>query len=110
MDHKNGITLDNQRDNLRSCSSQQNSFNRTATSKQNGKPTRFKGICWHRRIERWQASIGLNGRKIHIGYFDSEQGAAEAYNYKAIEFFGEFAALNHVAAPIERRIKSPLDK
>jgi hypothetical protein len=38
--------------------------------------------------------IGYKGKKIFIGYFDDETAAARAYDAKAKELYGEFAALN----------------
>jgi hypothetical protein len=50
-----------------------------------------------RRRGKWQAQIGCNGKKIFIGYFDDEEAAARAYDAKAAELFGEYAALNFKA-------------
>ena len=109
VDHRNGDTLDNRRENLRACSHQENSFNKKRTTKQGGRPTGLRGICWHNRLKKWQASICLNGRKVHLGYFASDCEAGRAYDRACRKMFGDFASPNHVAAPIERRIKSPLD-
>ena len=94
VDHINGNTLDNRRSNLRECTNQQNSFNKRKTTKQNGAATQFKGVCWHKRLKKWQANICVNYRKVHIGYFDSPEEAATAYDAAAKRFFGQFAAPN----------------
>jgi hypothetical protein len=94
VDHINGNSLDNRRGNLRVCTNQQNSFNKTRTTKRGGVTTKFKGICWHKRLKKWQANICFNSRKIHIGYFDTEAEAACAYDQKCKHLFGQFAAPN----------------
>lgn len=90
LDHKNGNGLDNRKENLRYCSSSQNSQNRHGgfgTSP-------FKGVHWHKPIGKWCSRIGYEGSRIILGYFASEEDAARAYDSKAKELFGEFANLN----------------
>ena len=41
--------------------------------------------------------ICKEGKCIHIGYYDDVLVAAEAYNKKALELFGEFSKLNEVS-------------
>lgn len=52
----------------------------------------FKGVC--ERDGRYRARIGIKGRQIHIGFFDSAEAAARAYDELALSNFGEFAKLN----------------
>ncbi len=58
--------------------------------------SKFKGVCFHKRHKKWQASINSGGRLIHLGSFGGEIEAAKAYNEAALEYFGEFAKLNEV--------------
>ena len=90
-DHINGDKLDNRRSNLRICTNQQNQFNQTPTQ---GGSSKYKGVTWHKRDEMWMSSIRLNNKTKFLGYFDSEEDAAQAYNFAAIEHHGEFANLN----------------
>ena len=90
VDHRDGNGLNNQRDNLRICThseNAQNKISRYGTS-------RFKGVCWHKKDKKWQASIVFQGRTTYLGQFDSEVQAAKIYDKKAIELFGKFAHLN----------------
>jgi hypothetical protein len=43
---------------------------------------------------KWAASIKYNGKKIHLGLFDSEIDAAKTYDNEATKLFGEYINLN----------------
>lgn len=87
VDHKNGDTLDNRRDNLRPCTDTQNQGNRKLNA---NNTSGFKGVSWLKRKKRWRAAIG----KKEIGMFLDKHDAARAYDKAAIEYFGEFARVN----------------
>ncbi len=90
VDHINHNGLDNRRANLRLVTPEQNVWN---TSKQLRRTaSRYKGVTRHRG--RWRAVIYRKKKQFHLGYFDTEQAAARAYDLKAKELFGEFACLN----------------
>ena len=59
IDHINGNTIDNNSNNLRIVNNQQNMFNRTKS----------KGYFFNKNNNKRRALIGLNGRRIHLGYF-----------------------------------------
>lgn len=92
-DHVNGNPLDNRKENLRTCTQHQNLFNRTSLKSISG----FKGVSKANSSKNmWRASIGFNGSNLHIGNYPTKHDAAEAYNKRAMELFGEFASLNSV--------------
>lgn len=91
VDHRNHNTLDNTRANLRICSHKQNQQNRPPLKSKAG---RFKGVFWRKKERAWYASIKINGVKKHLGSFEREEDAAEAYNIAASRYFGEFAYVN----------------
>lgn len=91
-DHLDGDGLNNQRHNLRACTSQENVRN----SKSRGGTSRYKGVSWYPRRNKWVAYITGGGKRKTIGYFGSEQEAAMAYNKYAPVYHGEFAALNEI--------------
>lgn len=55
----------------------------------------FKGASWAGgRINRWQARIMRNGKRVFLGNFDTPEEAARAYDAAARELFGDHARLN----------------
>ena len=83
IDHIDGNRLNNSRSNLRVCTNQQNGCNRGKTVKNT---SGFKGVCWHKRDEKWRATINNK----HIGCFKTAEKAYEAYCEAAQELHGEF--------------------
>lgn len=92
-DHINGNGLDNRLVNLRVCTSQENNRNRKI--KRIG-TSRYKGVSYYKRGNKYEAYITINGQKKRIGYFLDETEAARAYDREAIKLFGNFAAINGV--------------
>jgi hypothetical protein len=75
LDHINGIRDDNSIINLRSVTPQQNQQNQT----------KAKGYYWNKQKQKFLAQIAVNRKKIHLGYFDLETDAHNAYlNAKTI--------------------------
>lgn len=91
VDHVNHNGLDNQRSNLRLCTYIQNSQNMKTLR---GGSSKFKGVSWASREEKWLATYQLSGKKKYIGYFEKEEDAAMAYDIAVTEDFGEFALTN----------------
>lgn len=86
VDHINGDTLDNRKENLRLCNRHQNARN----TRRSDMP--FKGICFQNK--KWYARIVAAGKKRHLGCFHTATEAAQAYDRAARDYFGEFARLN----------------
>jgi hypothetical protein len=91
VDHKNHNGLDNRKENLRIATATENRRHCRKIKTGNSK---YKGVYLKKRTGRWEASIGYNHERIHLGYFDSEIEAAKAYDAAAKKYHGEFAALN----------------
>ncbi len=89
VDHINGDKLDNRKSNLRLATSLQNRHN---TPPHRDSRSGYKGVSFNGK--RWRARIGSNGRYRALGYFDTREEAAVAYDAAARELFGEFAWLN----------------
>lgn len=90
IDHIDRDKLNNRKSNLRQCTHSQNMANCLPRKK----GSKYKGIWFENRRNKWAASINFNNKKHWIGYFKKEIDAAKAYDIKAIEFHGEFAYLN----------------
>ena len=63
---------------------------------QKNKSSKYKGVSFHKRQNKWQSQIMVNKKHINIGTFYHEIIAALAYNIKAQELFGEYANLNDI--------------
>lgn len=90
-DHKDQNPLNNLKSNLRITTQSQNSCNRTKIW--NGS-SKFKGVSYWTKANKWEARITFKRKTIRIGLFLDEISAAKAYNEKAKELHGEFAVLN----------------
>ena len=91
VDHRDGIGLNCTRRNLRVASHSQNAAN---SRKRHDATSRFRGVCWHKQKQRWQARIKVNGKTLYLGKFRDETEAALAYDTAARESFGAFANCN----------------
>jgi hypothetical protein len=74
VDHVNGDTLDNRRANLRVATTAQNAQNQGSR----GGSSRYRGVTWDKSRQMWLAHAQLDGRKVTIGRFASEDDAGEA--------------------------------
>lgn len=88
-DHINHNTFDNRRENLRICTSKENSRNK---QKHKRNTTGYKGV--YCEDFAYVANIGFERRLIRVGRFRNIEDAARAYDSAALHFFGEFAHLN----------------
>lgn len=91
VDHIDGNGLNNTRNNFRGATNQENCCNSCTPS---NNTSGFKGVHFYGRTGRWQAYIHFNRKKIHLGYFDTAEEAAKAYDEAAIKYHGEFSRLN----------------
>jgi len=98
-DHIDHNGLNNQKHNLRICTTNENQRNQKVRG---SSTSQYKGV----RLMRvkhpygyyfyWGARIVMNKKIENIGNFKTETDAALAYNKRASKLFGEFANLNNV--------------
>lgn len=89
---KNGNDLDFRKTNLVFAESQsrKNQLKRGVPNTS----SKYKGVSWASKNNKWCARIGLDGVYKNLGYFEDEDDAARAYNAKALEFYGASAFQN----------------
>lgn len=75
IDHINGATHDNRISNLRDVTHKQNLRNQ-AIRKNNSSGQ--NGVSFYKRDKVWSASINKDGKKHHLGYFKTKDGAIMA--------------------------------
>ena len=75
IDHIDNNRTNNNIENLRVVNSQQNCFNRIA-----------KGYYWVKRDKKWRARIIINYEAIHLGIFDTELEASNAYQTAKLKY------------------------
>lgn len=98
IDHINHDTLDNTRTNLRIVTNQQNLWNKRKIKSRNNVPStsQYRGVFWDKDAKKWVARICCSGKIYFLGRFTDEKRAAEVWNNKSIELFGQYTYLNKI--------------
>lgn len=73
VDHINGDTLDNRRENLRLVTRSQNCQNSRKTRAVSG----HKHVHWHKNMKRWVVNVTVDGRTHYGGCFKEKEDAIE---------------------------------
>jgi len=97
LDHINRDKWDYRLQNLRIVTPQQNATNR---SLQRNNTSGFVGVRWYPNSSKYKSEIGLNGKRLALGYYQDIRAAAQAYNIAADILFGEYRGhINDVPEP-----------
>lgn len=91
VDHIDGDPQNNRPENLRLATHGQNQTNGRAF--RNNK-CGYRGVYFHSRRRKWTAQINHMKKAHSLGFFDTPEAAAAAYNKAALKLFGEFAKPN----------------
>lgn len=91
VDHINRNKLDNRRRNLRIVTKSQNVRNRGKTSVNK---SGFKGVSWQSVFKKWRATIVVNKKQLHLGYFNTPAKAHKAYCKANIKYYGKYGSTN----------------
>jgi len=81
VDHINGDRADNRKANLRIVTRSQNLMNKNGV----------KGYYFDNHYKKWKAEIIVNGKKIGLGSFDTEEEAKAARLEGERKYFGEYS-------------------
>ena len=87
VDHIENNRINNHVNNLRWCSLQENNRNRSMNK---NNTSGIKGVCWDKEKEKWKVHIMINGKNVHICYFNTLEEAQSARQSVAAENFGDF--------------------
>lgn len=40
----------------------------------------YRGVSWHKKLNKWYSYINIKGKKKHLGMFENKEDAAKAYD------------------------------
>lgn len=86
--HGNDSRNDNRKSNLRISTHSQNLKNMSLSKANKSGVT---GVCWYARKDKWIAYITVDGKRIHLGYFDDFDEAVKVRHEAEYEYFGEWS-------------------
>jgi hypothetical protein len=90
VDHIDGMSLDNRKENLRLCTQLENGKN---TSLRKNNKSGHKGVCWYRHHDynKWKAYIMVSGKFMNLGYFDDLDEAIIVREEAELKYYGEYS-------------------
>lgn len=80
INHINFNRLDNRVENLEIVTQREN-----ANRKHLKSSSKYTGVSWNKKSNKWECSIKVNGQCKHMGYFKDELEASKAYENYRIE-------------------------
>ena len=92
IDHINGNRLDNRFSNLRLATNSQNGNNKTI---QRNNVSGVAGVWFRPKLNRWEAQVSKDGRRVFRKFFLTREEATEARIKAARDFHGDFAKIKH---------------
>ena len=93
IDHIDHDGCNNQRTNLRICTTAQNQWNARIRQDNN---SGYIGVWYDDRRKKWVAEIKANHKHYRLGNFDKAIDAVRAYNEAALKYHGQFATINQL--------------
>lgn len=90
VDHIDGDTMNNRKENLRICTRQQNSMNRKMNIRNK---SGYKGVIWDKRTSKWMAYIMVNYKFKNLGYHINIEDAVVARSIAEEKYFGEYKSI-----------------
>lgn len=85
IDHIDGNFKNDKIENLRLATNKENNLNK---NKNKNNSSGFRGVSWFKRNSKWRSYIVINGKQIHLGYFEKKEDAYLAYQKAAYNYHG----------------------
>lgn len=80
VNHKDFNKLNNNADNLEIVTNREN-----CNLKHIKSSSEYVGVGYHKLTSKWQSRIYIKGKRLHLGYFNTEIEANNAYQNKLLE-------------------------
>lgn len=93
IDHINHRKFDNRKHNLRECTYSNNNMNRGLHSNNTSGVT---GVSWNKNIEKWCATIRINGKQKHLGSFKNFEDAVKIRKEAEEKYYREYSYSNSI--------------
>lgn len=74
IDHRDNIKTNDYAINLQQITPRENS-----SKDQKNRSSKYVGVGWYKKLSKWQSRIRIKGKLKHLGYFDNEIEASNAY-------------------------------
>ena len=87
IDHIDENKANNNVKNIRWATDKENGYNQ---GKYKNNKSGYKGVSFNKPMNKYVAHININGKKKHIGLFETAEEASKAYEAKAKEIHQEF--------------------
>ena len=92
VDHRDGNTLNNCKNNLRVCKHQQNMINQNKRIDNN---SGHKGVHFDKERNKWVASLTIKGKRVLWKRFDKLEDAVKVRKDAEVKYFGEYNPINY---------------
>ena len=83
IDHIVRDKLNNRIENLRPADKKLNSWNKEL---QSNNTSGYRGVSWNKGAGKWHSYIKIDGKRYHLGLYDTPEEASEAYEKSRINF------------------------
>jgi AP2 domain. len=93
VEYQNENKLDNRRENLLITTISEHGQRRKKSQRNK---SGYRGVFYSKNREKWQASIQAHRKKEFLGYYQTPEEAAQAYNNAATRHYGDKARLNEL--------------
>jgi hypothetical protein len=91
VDHINGNTFDNRKENLRICTHSENQKNQKLRI---NNTSGAKGVSYDKRKKKWRPRITVDGKELFLGYFERLEDAKEAYKHASKTHHGAYGRIS----------------